>query len=75
MVILKNLIKGFPCHVNLIRLNKIEKGDLLPSMSANEFKSELEKTGVTATIRRSLGSDIEGACGQLKRRYLCKDEL
>lgn len=72
---LANLIKGFPCHVNLIRLNKIEKGDLLPSMSANEFKSELEKSGVTATIRRSLGSDIEGACGQLKRRYLCKDEL
>ncbi|MGN0796436.1 MAG: 23S rRNA (adenine(2503)-C(2))-methyltransferase RlmN [Christensenellales bacterium] len=69
------LIKGFPSHVNLIRLNKIDNGSLLPSMSANEFKSELEKLGVSATIRRSLGSDIEGACGQLKRRYLCRDEL
>ncbi len=71
---LSNLLKGFPCHVNLIRLNKIDKGALKPSMSANQFKSELEKLGMSVTIRRSLGSDVEGACGQLKRRYLCKDE-
>lgn len=67
---LSALIKGFPSHVNLIRLNKVDGANLNSSRSAKNFLSALTSMGVSATIRRSLGSDVEGACGQLKRRYL-----
>lgn len=69
---LARLLKGFPAHVNLIRLNEVKERDhVAPSVDATEdFLHKLEKLGVSATIRRSLGNDIEGACGQLRRRYL-----
>ena len=69
---LARLLKGFPAHVNLIRLNEVkERNHVAPSVDATEeFLHKLEKLGVSATIRRSLGNDIEGACGQLRRRYL-----
>ena len=69
---LSRLLKGFPAHVNLIRLNEVkERNHIAPSVDATEeFLQKLQKLGVSATIRRSLGNDIEGACGQLRRRYL-----
>lgn len=69
---LARLTKGFPSHVNLIRLNEVKERDhQAPSVDATEdFLRKLEKLGVSATIRKSLGNDIEGACGQLRRRYL-----
>ncbi len=69
---LARLTRGFPSHVNLIRLNEVkERNHVAPSVDATEaFLSKLEKLGVSATIRKSLGNDVEGACGQLRRRYL-----
>ncbi len=69
---LAELLNGFPCHVNLIPLNKISEGTLLPSsvQSINKFKEHLERKGITATVRRSLGADIDAACGQLRRNYI-----
>lgn len=69
---LARLTKGFPSHVNLIRLNEVkERNHIAPDVDATEaFLHKLEKLGVSATIRKSLGNDIEGACGQLRRRYL-----
>lgn len=69
---LAKLTRGFPSHVNLIRLNEVkERKHHAPTVDATqEFLSKLEKLGVSATIRKSLGNDIEGACGQLRRRYL-----
>lgn len=73
---LARLTKGFPSHVNLIRLNEVkERNHIAPSEDAtNEFLKKLEKLGVSATIRKSLGNDIEGACGQLRRRYIEESE-
>ena len=66
------LLRGFPCHVNLIPLNKITEGSLSPSSpeAISEFKGILEKNGITATVRRSLGSDIDAACGQLRQKFI-----
>lgn len=67
---LREWTKSFPCHVNLIPLN--ETGSALRGVNRREAEKFLElltSLGVSATIRRSLGEDIEGACGQLKRRY------
>jgi len=60
-------LRGLNCHINVIPLNRAT-GDLLPPTKsrAHVFVSELGKKGLSATVRRSLGSDIEGACGQLK---------
>lgn len=69
---LARLTKGFPSHINLIRLNEVkERNHAAPTEDATkDFLEKLNKLGVSATIRRSLGNDIEGACGQLRRRYL-----
>jgi len=69
---LAEITSGFPSHVNLIRLNEVKENDYTaPSTDATaDFLHKLEKLGVSATIRRSLGNDVEGACGQLRRRYL-----
>lgn len=69
---LAKLTSGFPTHVNLIRLNEVkERNHVAPTEDATkDFLKKLENLGVSATIRRSLGNDIEGACGQLRRRYL-----
>ena len=69
---LAKLVKGKPCHVNLIRLNEVKERSLLAAdeKAAYRFLGILEKSGVSATLRRSLGSDIGGACGQLRASYL-----
>ena len=66
------LVKGKPCHVNLIRLNEVKERSLMAAdeKAAYRFLGVLEKAGISATLRRSLGSDIGGACGQLRASYL-----
>ena len=67
-----NLLKGKPCHVNLIRLNEVKERDLksITEKEAYRFLGLLEKGGLSATLRRQIGSDIGGACGQLRAAYL-----
>jgi len=69
---LRKLLAGMLCHVNLIPLNAVEEIGLSPSDKGvvNEFYTYLLKKGVSVTIRRELGSDISGACGQLRRKNL-----
>ena len=66
------LLQGMLCHVNLIPINKIENGKYIKSSNENiiKFRDYLNSKGITATIRRELGSDIEAACGQLRRKNL-----
>ena len=66
------LLKGKPCHVNLIRLNEVKERDLkaLCDKDAYRFLGVLEKGGLSATLRRQIGVDIGGACGQLRASYL-----
>ncbi len=66
------LIKGMLCHVNLIPINKIENGKYTKSSLENiiKFRDYLNEHGIVATIRRELGSDIDAACGQLRRKNL-----
>jgi 23S rRNA (adenine2503-C2)-methyltransferase len=65
---LAKLLKGLLCHVNLIPINKA-RGDFSPTprRETEAFAAKLNENGVTATIRRSLGGDINAACGQLRR--------
>ncbi len=65
------LLKGLPSHVNLIPLNHVEESPLKPSTkeAVAAFQKILEDGGVTATVRRTLGSDIDASCGQLRRKY------
>ena len=69
---LVNLLKGMLCHVNLIPINKIENGKFAKSSNDNiiKFRDYLNDHGIVATIRRELGSDIDAACGQLRRKNL-----
>ena len=64
-------LKGLPAHVNLIPLNQVEESPLKPSSRAavQRFQQTLEDGGVTATVRRTLGGDIDASCGQLRRKY------
>ena len=66
------LLKGMLCHVNLIPINKIENGQFIKSSNENimKFRDYLNEHGIVATIRRELGSDIDAACGQLRRKNL-----
>ena len=66
------LVKGLSCHINLIPLNYVKERGLGASGKKNiyKFKALLESKGVSVTVRRSMGSDIEGACGQLRRKVL-----
>ncbi len=64
------LLKGQPAHVNLIPLNDIAESPLKPSRRVRQFQQRLERQGVTATVRRKLGSDIDASCGQLRRRHM-----
>lgn len=65
-------LKGMLCHVNLIPINKIENGKFTKSSMENimKFRDYLNDHGIVATIRRELGSDIDAACGQLRRKNL-----
>ena len=69
---LVKLLKGMLCHVNLIPINKIENGQYSKSTNENimKFRDYLNDHGIVATIRRELGSDIDAACGQLRRQNL-----
>ncbi len=69
---LVKLLKGMLCHVNLIPINKIENGKFDKSSNENimKFRDYLNDHGIVATIRRELGSDIDAACGQLRRKNL-----
>ena len=64
-------LKGLPAHVNLIPLNHVEESPLKPSSrkAVARFQKILEDGGVTATVRRTLGGDIDASCGQLRRKY------
>ena len=68
---LLKLLKGLPAHVNMIPLNHVEESPLKPSSRASvlRFQKILEEGGVTATVRRTLGGDIDASCGQLRRKY------
>ena len=69
---LVHLLKGMLCHVNLIPINKIENGQFVKSTNENiiKFRDYLNEQVIVATIRRELGSDIDAACGQLRRKNL-----
>ena len=71
---LGKLLKGMLCHVNLIPVNKIEERNYHSSQASGieKFIYILEQYGVPTTLRRTLGADIEAACGQLRRRYIKK---
>ena len=66
------LLKGKPCHVNLIRLNEVKENKLKSTTDkeAYRFLGLLEKGGLSTTLRRRMGEDIDGACGQLRQRYI-----
>ena len=69
---LTGLVHGLNCHINLIPVNPVKERDFVqPDRSVVQaFKNKLEKNGVNVTIRREMGRDIDGACGQLRRSYL-----
>ena len=64
-------MKGLPCHFNLIPLNHVEESPLKPSTkeAVALFQKTLEDGGIPATVRRTLGGDIDASCGQLRRKY------
>ena len=66
------LLRHRPCHVNIIRLNEVKENNLKATTEkeAYQFCGLLEKGGLSATVRRLNGADIEGACGQLRRNYV-----
>ncbi len=64
------LLKDFVCHVNIIPVNKIKERDYRSDRkAAARFQKYLEQLGINATVRRTLGADIDAACGQLRREY------
>lgn len=69
-------IHGMNCHVNLIPVNPIKERDFVRSTrkAVENFKIKLEKCGINVTIRREMGSDIDGACGQLRKSYMDRTE-
>ena len=68
-------LKGTPGHVNLIPLNEVTESPLRPSRRVAEFQKRLERQGVTVTVRRKLGGDIDASCGQLRRKAMKEDTL
>ena len=64
-------LRGLPAHFNLIPLNHVEESPLKPSSKAAValFQKTLEDAGIPATVRRTLGGDIDASCGQLRRKY------
>ena len=69
-------LKGLPAHFNLIPLNHVEESPLKPSSrgAVSRFQKTLEDSGITATVRRTLGGDIDASCGQLRRKYTKENE-
>ena len=70
-------LKGLPAHINLIPLNHVEESPLKPStrQAVQTFQNILEAGGVPATVRRTLGGDIDASCGQLRRNYTKEQSL
>ena len=68
---LASLVKGMNCHINLIPVNPIKERDFSQPLAEAvlRFKNRLEKNRINVTIRREMGRDIDGACGQLRKRY------
>lgn len=73
---LYRLFKGKPCHINLIRLNSVKERALIATSDhdADIFLNKLVTKGLSATLRRRMGKDIDGACGQLRRHYINKGD-
>ena len=69
---LTKLVSGLQCHINLIPVNPIKERNYVQSNArvVMNFKTKLEKCGINATIRREMGRDIGGACGQLRKSYI-----
>ena len=63
-------LKGTPGHVNLIPLNEVKESPLTPSRRVEAFQKRLEQHGITVTVRRKLGGDIDASCGQLRRKAM-----
>ena len=72
---LAGLLKNINCYVNLIQVNPVRERDFKrpDHAAAVRFKNKLENFGINGTIRREMGSDIDGACGQLRRRHLAEN--
>ena len=70
-------LKGLPAHMNLIPLNRVEESPLKPSKKSAvaKFQKLLEDAGIPATVRRTLGGDIDASCGQLRRNYTKNQSL
>ena len=73
---LSQLVTGLNCHINLIPVNPIKERDFVRSdmKVILNFKNKLEKYQINVTIRREMGQDIDGACGQLRKSYIDKRE-
>ena len=67
-------LRGMPGHVNMIPLNDVRESPLKPSRRIRQFQQRLESHGLTATVRRSLGGDIDASCGQLRRKAMEEGE-
>ena len=67
-------MRGLNCHINLIPLNEVRERECLRSRKEDiqQFKLVLEKNHRNVTIRREMGSDIDAACGQLRKKFLTK---
>lgn len=73
---LAHLVKGLNCHINLIPVNPVKERNFRRSDKnvIRNFQNKLEKYRINVTIRREMGSDIDGACGQLRKRYITSQE-
>ena len=73
---LAELVRGINCHINLIPVNPIkERSYRQPDDGAvHAFQKKLERNGLTVTVRREMGRDIDGACGQLRRKHMHKEQ-
>ena len=67
-------LRGMPGHMNLIPLNDVVESPYKPSRRVAAFQKRLESHGITATVRRSLGGDIDASCGQLRRKAMEEKE-
>ena len=69
---LVQLLKGMNCHLNLIPVNPIKERDFVQpdTRIITGFKNKLEKSGMNVTVRREMGRDIDGACGQLRKKFM-----
>ena len=74
---LSNLLRGMLCHVNLIPVNEVTEIGLKKSSKERilDFQKTLESKGIETTIRREMGSDINAACGQLRRSHIKNSEV